>query len=248
MSWSVSPLPVGGGFVDTDHGKPPVPAPATQLFSMAFALLMMGLVGSGSHRPVLPSCATSTRRRIAARIALTETGHGFGTGICRGWPMCSGLASMRSDDDSPADEQIAVIEFMVDDQTPEDLAMGLDALRDQPGVLEVLQAPVVAKKGRMGQAIQVITDPGSIDDAIEVCFEETTTIGLRYRFEHRKVLPRSERANPDDVVVKVVTRPGGHFSAKADMDDLDRGVQGHRGRERLREQVESAALPEGDHE
>lgn len=249
MTWSTSPLPLGGGFVETDHGRLPIPAPATQLLLHGFAFIDDGVSGER----ITPTGA-AILRHLGPSIGLpkgplvsTETGQGFGT---RTLPGVANMLRARfyAVHDVSADEQVGVIEFLIDDQTPEDLAIGLATLRDLVGVLDVVQTPVVTKKGRMGSAIQVITDRGSIDDAIAVCLEQTTTIGLRYRFEHRKVLPRIERANPDDVVVKVVTRPGGHLSAKADMDDLDRSAQGHRGRERLREQVESAALPKRDHE
>ena len=39
--------------------------------------------------------------------------------------------------------RIGVCEFEVDDQTPEDLAVALDRLRELPGVLDVIQTTVL---------------------------------------------------------------------------------------------------------
>lgn len=253
-SWSVSPLPVGGGLIDTDHGKLPVPAPATQLLLDGFRFVDDGI---GGER-ITPTGAAILRyldpaEGLPQRVCRSaETGHGFGTRDLPGMANVLRARCYVTTGDSPADEQIAVIEFIVDDQTPEDLAVGLDALRDWPGVLEVLQTAVVAKKGRMGHAIQVLTTMDAFDDTVQACFAETTTIGLRYRFEHRKVLPRTEVASQEGVSVKAVARPGGTTTTKAAVDDIRRQAVGHAERERLRRRVEAMPVEdvrgEVDHE
>ena len=249
-SWSVSPLPVGGGLIDTDHGKLPVPAPATQLLLDGFRFVDDGI---GGER-ITPTGAAILRyldpaEGLPQRVCRSaETGHGFGTRELPGMANVLRARCYVTTGDSPADEQIAVIEFMVDDQTPEDLAVGLDALRDRPGVLEVLQTAVVAKKGRMGHAIQVLTTIDAFDGAVQACFGETTTIGLRYRFEHRKVLPRTEGPSQGRVAVKAVARPGETTTVKAAVDDIRRQAVGHAERERLRRRVEVMPVGEVDHE
>src|SRR2546423_656398 len=76
--------------------------------------------------------------------------------------------------------KMMVIEFGVDDQTAEDLAIGLDHIRLLEGVLDVGQSAVLGKKGRMAVHVQVLATPAGLDAAVQACFEETTTIGLRY--------------------------------------------------------------------
>ena len=83
-----------------------------------------------------------------------------------------------------------MIAFEVDDQSAEELAVGLDALRAAEGVLDVVQLPAFGKKGRLATQIQVLARPETLDAVIERCFAETTTIGLRWRIEARAVLAR----------------------------------------------------------
>ena len=77
-------------------------------------------------------------------------------------------------------EAVAMLRFEIDDQTPEDLALGLDRLRARPGILDVVQWPVYGKKGRMMAAVQVLAEPASLDAALAAVFDETTTLGVRW--------------------------------------------------------------------
>ena len=121
------------------------------------------------------------------------------------------------------DERVAVLAFEVDDQSPEELALGLDALRAAEGVLDVVQLPAFGKKGRLAAHIQVLARPERLDAVIERCFAETTTIGLRWRIEARAVLAREVVEVGPPMArsrSRVVTRPGGLRTAKAEMDQV----------------------------
>jgi uncharacterized protein (TIGR00299 family) protein len=246
-SWSVSALPVGGGFIQTDHGRLPVPAPATQHLLEGFAFVDDGVsgeritpTGAAILRHLEP---TTVMPKGAYRSA--ETGHGFGSRTLAGVPNLLRVRRYVLQAGVAADEEVVVIEFMVDDQSPEDLAVALDTLRDRQDVLEVLQSPAVVKKGRLGHTIQVLAT--SLDSVADACFQQTTTIGLRYRMENRKVLERREVAVTDGVSVKIVERPGG-TTAKTDMDDIRRHASDHQQRELLRRRLETQAPTGDDHE
>ena len=110
-------------------------------------------------------------------------------------------------------------------------------------MLDVIQLPAFGKKGRLAIQVQVLARPERLDAVIERCFAETTTIGLRWRVEARAVLAREvvTVAAPDgEVAVKLVTRPGGVRSAKAEVDHV-RG-EGHAARARRRRAAEATAL------
>ena len=132
-----------------------------------------------------------------------------------------------------------VIEFEVDDQSAEDLALALDRLRTRPDVYDIVQTPVFGKKGRLAASIRLLADPGGLDDIAAQCFEETATIGLRHRVESRIILPRESRVTTVDereVRLKVVKRPGS-LSVKVEADDLA-ATPGRLARDALRRKAE----------
>ena len=118
-------------------------------------------------------------------------------------------------------------------------------MRQLPDVLDVLQAPAFAKKGRLVARIQLLCRAEAVRRVAEACFEETTTIGLRWRIEERLVLER--RARPvetalGEVSVKVVDRPETGPTAKAEIDDVATTPGGHTARRERRLAAEQAAL------
>ena len=145
--------------------------------------------------------------------------------------------------------QLAVITFEVDDQSPEDLAAGLDHIRGLPEVFDVTQTSVVGKKGRMAAHIQVLVSPRERDNVMVACFEETATIGLRYQLTEGAVLRRRVETIEiagETLQVKIVERPGGMQSGKAEVADVA-GHRGHLKRTRLRGEAVALALNARDH-
>jgi uncharacterized protein (DUF111 family) len=177
---------------------------------------------------------------------IAGTGIGFGTQRLRGLSnVLRVLAWEPAAAAARADDRVAVLAFEVDDQTAEELALGLDALRATEGVLDVVQVPAFGKKGRLATQIQVLARPERLDAAIERCFAETTTIGLRWRLETRAVLAREtvSIATPEGALdVKLVTRPGGERTAKAGIAPLRDGPHGHAGRAARRMHAEAEAI------
>ena len=142
------------------------------------------------------------------------------------------------------DDSVALIAFEVDDQSPEDLAIALDHLRAHPGVLDVLQIPAFGKKGRMAAHLQILAEPAALQDVSELCFNETTTLGLRWQMVERRVLARRQRTVQLDersVRVKLAQRPD-RRTAKAESDDLLALGGGRAAREQVRRAAESEGL------
>jgi hypothetical protein len=246
VRWSVGALPLGGGRVRSAHGELPVPAPAT-------ARLLRGFVFHDDGRPgerVTPTGAAILKQLGAAVAAPSEamrllrTGHGFGQRRLEGMSNVLRVLAFEPIPDQvqpAAGGDVAVLSFEVDDQTPEDLAIGLERVRAAEGVLDLVQMPVLAKKGRLATSIRILAEPGAVDAVIESCFAETTTLGVRWRLERRAVLARTMAKADDGVSVKLAERPGGALTAKAESGDVAQ-LPGHAARERARQRAEAAAL------
>ncbi len=245
-SWSVAPLPTGSGRVRTQHGELPVPPPAV-------VLLLKGFVVFDDGRPgerVTPTGAAIIRHLApASRLPRglfrhDRVGYGFGTKRFDGISNVLRVMVLEPVESGQTEEEIGVISFEVDDQTPEDLAVALDRLRGSPGVIDVVQSAAFGKKGRLVASIRVLASAAATDAVADRCFAETTTLGVRLERVQRRTLPREIASMGDDggsVRVKRAVRPGGTITAKADIDDIA-AAGDHRERMQRRQRIEQAAL------
>lgn len=245
-SWSVGALPLGRGRVKTAHGWLPVPTPATVLLLEGFEFADDGLDGeriTPTGAAILRYLDCAQARSDGAR-KLQRTGTGFGT---RTFPGLSNVLRLLSFEDATVrggGDEVAQILFEIDDQTPEDLSIALDKLRAHPSVLDVLQTPAFGKKGRMTMRIQVLAEVADLEAVFDACFNETTTIGLRYQMLRRRKLARSAttvEAGGRTMRVKLAQRPN-RVTAKVEADDLLNVNGGRAGRSALKAEAELSAL------
>ena len=243
--WSVGAIPLGSGRVRCAHGLLPVPAPAVVHLLRGLATHDDGIEGER---------VTPTGAAILKHLApdptpargpetLVGTGIGFGSRTLPGLSNVLRVLEFAPVAPAAVQEQVAALRFEIDDQTPEDLALGLDRLRARPGILDVLQWPACGKKGRMVAAVQVLAETDSLDAALAAVFDETTTLGVRWSRVSRSALERETACHSDalgTVRVKRVRRPGS-MTAKAELDDLA-GSASHAAREERRREAEAAAL------
>ncbi|MEO8037483.1 MAG: LarC family nickel insertion protein [Betaproteobacteria bacterium] len=246
-SWSIGTLPLGSGFVQTAHGKLPVPVPAVSLLLEGFTFAADGLIGeritpTGAAIVRYLNCAQEADRRPRR---LLHNGYGFGTRSFTGLSnvlRVMAFAPLTAEAPAAASE-VAVIQFEVDDQTPEDLAIALDRLRSHPAVLDVLQSPVFGKKGRIAAHVQVLADPQGLDAVNRLCFLETTTLGLRHQLVARETLRRDMkvvRVGDQAVRVKLAQRSQS-TTAKVESDDTAQ-LSGFDTRSALRRSAEAESL------
>jgi uncharacterized protein (TIGR00299 family) protein len=247
-TWSVSTLPLGAGRTRTAHGMLPVPAPAATALLAGYEFADDGLSGER----VTPTGAAilrdvgATQRRERQTRRLLRAGYGFGTATFPGLSNVLRVIVYEPAEQPASQDRVAQLAFEVDDQTPEDLAIGLDRLRAHPAVLDVLQAPAFGKKGRMVVHVQVLAQPEAVDDVAAACFDETATLGLRWQIVERRVLPRSQ-TNAESggrmLRVKMAQRPGA-TTAKVESVDLINVSGGREARDSLRRAAEAAVLNE----
>lgn len=184
-----SPVNVGSGTVDTEHGTLPVPAPAT-------ASLLAG-------KPVYargPSVELTTPTGAAIAVTLSESfsalppmkisAIGYGAGV-RDFKEQANVLRVLIGEPTGAVEAatVSVIEANVDDVTPQVLGYTLERLLES-GALDVSFCPVFMKKNRPGTLIRVIARPEDRERLSQILFAETTTLGVRIFAAERRVQSR----------------------------------------------------------
>lgn len=247
VTWSCGALPLGSGRVETAHGLLPVPAPATVLLLEGFACFDDGRPGervTPTGAAILKHLAPTAAPAGAPR-RLGGSGYGFGTRRLEGMSNVLRVVSFESTDAGGAErDSVVSIAFEIDDQTPEDLALALDRLRELDGVLDVTSHTATGKRGRQMQAVRLLVHPAQVDTATSACFNETTTLGLRLSVDERIVLCRRDETDDAGVRVKVAGRGDGN-TAKAEFADLE-SAGGHAAREARRRAAEAAVLARDD--
>ncbi|MBJ26437.1 MAG: hypothetical protein CL567_02105 [Alphaproteobacteria bacterium] len=225
VTWTASPLPLGSGIVNTQHGNLMIPTPAVTQLLRGFTILDDGIIGER----ITPTGAAIISYLQPKQIphqkieVLCGTGIGFGTNT---FPKISNVLriiffSERNIEHLLETDEIAEFTFTVDDQTPEDLSVGLESIRNTEGVLEVSQNSVYGKKGRIAFNICVLARAENKDSVIDLCFKETTTLGIRWQMIQRALVPRQIKFIDDtNIQVKVAKRPNGETTAKAEMEDI----------------------------
>jgi pyridinium-3,5-bisthiocarboxylic acid mononucleotide nickel chelatase len=204
-----SGLPFGRGFVQTAHGRLPVPTPAT-------ALLMAGIpltsdIGEGER-------VTPTGAAILAALAegfgppppMVPERIGYGAGekdfaeVPNLLRLVLGEASGAAE--VAAEDEVLSIETQVDDMNPELLGFLMERLLDA-GALDVAFSALQMKKNRPGTLISVLANPGDLEKLSGIILSQSTAIGLRYYPTRRITLSRrvEERATSlGPVQVKVL--------------------------------------------
>ncbi len=254
--WTSAPLPIGSGRINSAHGVLPIPAPAAALLLQGLPVIDDGVPGER----VTPTGAAlaaylidQSARSNVRILRMSRSGIGFGG---RSLPGISNCLRVLAFEEAPPHgrsgvagsidrRQLAVVTFEVDDQSPEDLAAGLDHIRAMHEVFDVTQTSVVGKKGRMAAHIQILASPRELENVIVACFDETTTIGLRHQLTEGSILRRRfetiEMEGGDNLQVKIVERPEGAQTGKAEAADVA-SHRGHLKRARLREEAVARAL------
>src|ERR1035437_2405055 len=189
--WLASPLNVGSGTVDCQHGTIPVPAPAT--------LALLGdapVYAAGAPMERVTPTGASLLRMLDVRYAplppmrVKASGYGAGGRETPGEPnLLRLLVGEETDALHDEAESVAVIETVIDDSSPQLLGYVSDLLL-AAGAWDVYRVAAQMKKGRTGVQMTVLCKPDLVPALQELLFRETTTIGLHWRLENKQSLRR----------------------------------------------------------
>lgn len=220
-SISLAPLPLGGGLVETAHGRLPVPAPATALILQGYDWHDDGVMGER----VTPTGAailahlTDGASGLRPMGRLMATGSGAGVRVLPGLPNILRVSMFRT---AQGVDQDSVVQFTcdIDDMTGEELGAAVETLRNDTGVIDVLLLTGQGKKSRPVVRLELLALREHADGIMERLFDLTSTLGVRRTLVQRVILPRQAETGPDNVRRKRSKRPAGHETVKAESDDL----------------------------
>lgn len=190
--WVCSPLNVGSGTVACEHGRFPVPAPAT-------VELLRGapVYSSGIEAELVTPTGAAIVKTLASRFSsfpamkIAATGYGAGTHDFHEHSNVLRLTVGEAASESRAatEEKITVLEASLDDLNPQLFGYLLERAL-AAGALDVFATSVQMKKNRPGMLLTVLAKPRDASRLAHLIFAETTTLGVRMREERREVLQR----------------------------------------------------------
>jgi len=226
-----SPLNVGGGRVEAEHGSLPVPAPATAELLQGIPVYSSGVEGelvTPTGAAIISTLAASFGPLPSFKIERI----GYGAGA-KEFPKHANMArlflgerleAVKAEAGRPGDELVSIIEANLDDMSPQLYGYLVDQAL-AAGALDVTCGSVQMKKNRPGLQVTILTTPEKADALAQLVFEQTTTIGLRIYEARRKVLEREhvEVETPyGKVRIKVAKREGKVLNAAPEYEDCQK--------------------------
>lgn len=216
------PLPLGRGFVQTQHGLLPVPAPATlELLTLANAPIAPNVTLKGNvEYPGTGELVTPTGAAMVAALCqfqrpkfqLEKNGYGYGTKQLA-WPNALRIWIGDLGDKSTKKQgleigEVALLETNLDDMLPEGLGYLMEKLLKQ-GALDVFFTPIQMKKNRPAVMLSVLAAPEKIDELAASVIKETSSFGVRIsRYERlmaaREIRTISTKYGEAQVKLKIV--------------------------------------------
>jgi len=220
------PVAVGSGSVQIDHGRYPVPAPAT-------LRLLEGVATTGYDLP--GECATPTGAALVSTLTggaapptplvVRRSGYGAGTRDSADHPNVLRLISAELG--AGPRQDLLLLQADIDDLPPEYVAPALSAVLTA-GALDAVVLPLGLKKGRPGLRLEALAPAERLDDVANAIIRHTTTLGVRHWPVARASAPRTEHElhwRGQRVRYKVVSLADGTSRPKPEYEDVLRAAE-----------------------
>jgi uncharacterized protein (TIGR00299 family) protein len=216
---TASKLPLGSGFVDCQHGKLPIPTPATLEI-----LKDVPVYGTESTNELVTPTGAAIIVSLAESFGplpamnVKKTGYGAGYRKLQDRPnllrVITGAPVGPKIDltDRVQTDQILILETCIDDMNPELFGFLMERMFED-GALDVYWIPVHMKKNRPGTMVQVLCKEDHKDKLIRRLLAETTSLGIRYYSAHRQLLARDQltiTTSLGEIRVKRIKDPEGN--------------------------------------
>lgn len=189
---AVSALSEGTGAVICQHGRLPVPVPATAEIAATYQMPLQ--ITACPHEMVTPTgiaiaAALKTEPAMPENVLITKIGYGAGKRNLAHANILRAMLLELRDNTMAATESVWVLESNLDDSTGEQLGYAMDELL-AAGALDVHYLPAFMKKNRPGWLLRVITGADKIQILERIIYNVTTTIGIRRHALERSYLRR----------------------------------------------------------
>jgi pyridinium-3,5-bisthiocarboxylic acid mononucleotide nickel chelatase len=218
----VGPVELGAGFVNCDHGKLPVPAPATAEIIRDIPVKKGG-VNFEATTPTGAAIisALGTNFNPGQIFTIEKTGYGIGQKDNPDIPNVLRVFIGETETPSPSGHDAIQIECNIDDMNPEFFDY-ISARLFKAGASDVFFLNIMMKKGRPGILLNVICEPELAGVVKDIIFTESTTLGIRtFPFRKDTLVRKFETIQTmyGDITIKRSFHKGNEVSCKPEYDE-----------------------------
>jgi pyridinium-3,5-bisthiocarboxylic acid mononucleotide nickel chelatase len=190
----VSPVELGSGFVVCDHGKLPVPAPATAEIIQGIPVKKGGVdfeATTPTGAAIIAALGTDFGREATIKIERTAYGVGH-----KEHPLVPNLLRVFLGERTASSESghsALHLECNIDDMNPEFFEFISDRLF-AAGASDVFLSNIIMKKGRPAITLNVICEEETAEPVKNIIFTESTSLGIRtFRFRKDTLARKFEK-------------------------------------------------------
>jgi hypothetical protein len=189
-----TPVKLGKGLINTQHGVMPNPAPATleilKDYPVVFTNIDFELTTPTGAAIVKTLSSGVYDNNLFNNVKIKSTGFGSGTFDIKESPnLLRVIICDAEDSEFLQKEKLVQVETNIDDMNPQIYPYVMQKLFDA-GVLDVYYHDIIMKKGRPGILLSVLARESILNKVMEIIYTETTTLGVRITHIDRHKLER----------------------------------------------------------
>ena len=221
----VSTVEVGGGFVNCDHGRLPVPAPATAEILAGIPIKKDGVsfeATTPTGAAILSTLGSIFTPSITMRIE--KTAYGIGHKENDTVPNVLRVFLGETLEESEAGHDAMLVQCNIDDMNPE-LYDNITERLFREGASDVYLTNIMMKKGRPGIILNVICENELTESVKNIIFTESTSLGIRsFPFRKDTLVRKFEKIKTlyGEVEVKRSFYKGKEVSCKPEYEECKR--------------------------
>lgn len=219
-----TPVKLGKGLINTQHGVMPNPAPATleilKDYPVEFTNIDFELTTPTGAAIVKTLSSGVYDNNTLGNVKIKSTGFGSGTFDIKESPNLLRVIICEIEEQKFFSiEKLVQVETNIDDMNPQIYPYVMQKLFDT-GALDVYYHDIIMKKGRPGILLSVLAGEEILSNVLEIIYSETTTLGIRITHIERHKLKREiKEVNTafGKVKVKVVS---GNFEIRSKKSEV----------------------------